>query len=449
MPGIKKAIILGAGPTGLATALLLANRNNISVSIYEVRPAPATIGGAIGIPSNGTRLLSRLNADGRIYAALAEKAPIVPKLVLHSASKGSVLGEADWTVYTERETGFGYMRVKRTDLMDVLLDAVRESDIDVHFGKKVVSIHDDEEGIPEGKITVRFDDGTEDTADILIGADGIHSAVRNLYVDPEVREEYTGIAATFSSVKTESLPPDLCPKDLAMHSVLTTQGLFAVIPCTPSGNELFWFFSRETPLPANAIATATSSATSESESEPQSGSDSRDGWEMRRRNEVSSFKTILLDTVSEVQGHWGATLRAIINATDSIQFYPVHRLPSGGRWTRGRCILLGDAAHAMPPHAGQGVSMALEDAFALSGLLARETTLEGVWDRYEAVRRPRVEAIAGKSETNRKVRNKTGRWGLWVKEMGIMVGMWVYWLLGLGSWGFGQGYIVYDIEKEI
>ncbi|KAL3487619.1 hypothetical protein BJX62DRAFT_240887 [Aspergillus germanicus] len=435
MPDIKKAIILGAGPTGLATSLLLTNRNNISVTIYELRPEPSTIGGAIGIPSNGTRLLSRLDDGWRIYSDLKERAAIVSTLLMHSASKGTVLGEADWSAYTEKETGFGYMRVKRTDLTDVLLDAVREKGIDVHFGKRVVSIHDDELGLTDGKITVRFDDGTSDTADLVIGADGIHSAVRNLHVDPGVGEAYTGIAGTFSSIKTESLPTDLRPTELAMHSVLTTQGLFAVIPCTPSGDELFWFFSRETPLP-DTSTTKT---------------DTRDGWEMRRREEVSDFKNTLLDYVSEVQGAWGATLRAIINATESIQFYPVHRLPSGGRWTRGRCILLGDAAHAMPPHAGQGVSMALEDVFALSGLLAREKekSLDEVWAAYEAVRRPRIEAITGKAESNRKVRNKTGPWGLWVKEVVIMAGMWVYWVLGLGSWGFGQGYIVYDIEKEI
>jgi 2-polyprenyl-6-methoxyphenol hydroxylase-like FAD-dependent oxidoreductase len=431
----SQAIILGAGPTGLSTALLLHNRNNISVTIYELRPSPSTIGGAIGIPSNGTRLLSRLDDEWKIYSELKERAAIVSKLIMHSASKGSILGEADWSGYTTKETGFGYMRVKRTDLTDVLLSAVREAGIDINFGKRAVSIDDDEHDIPggEGKITVRFEDGTEDTADILIGADGIHSAVRNLYVDPGVREEYTGIAATFSSVKTGSLPAELRPQGMGMHSVLTTQGLFAVIPCTSAGDELFWFFSRETPLPDTTNA------------------DTRDGWEMRRQEEVSSFKNTLLEYVSKVQGHWGAVLRAIISETESIQFYPVYRLPSGGRWTRGRCILLGDAAHAMPPHAQQGVSMALEDAFALSALLAREKekSLGDVWAAYEAVRLPRVEAITGKSETNRKVRNKTGPWGLWLKEVAIAAGMWVYWLLGLKSWGFGQGYIVYDIEKEI
>ncbi|KAL2808433.1 salicylate hydroxylase [Aspergillus granulosus] len=432
MPDIKKAIILGAGPTGLSTALLLTKRNNIAVTIYELRPALSTIGGAIGIPSNGTRLLHRLDDDGSIYSALTQRAPIVPNLILYSASQGSSLGEANWTEYSTKETGFGYMRVKRTDLTEVLFDAVRKERIDVRFGKRVVSIRDDEDiQDPDGKITVTFDDGSEDTADLLIGADGIHSAVRNLFVDPAVKQTYTGIAATFSSVKANCLPENLRLEPSAMHSVLTTQGLFAVIPCTPSGDELFWFFSRETLIPDT------------------SDSECRDGWEMRRREEVSNFKDILQEYVSEVQGQWGAVLQEIISRTDTIQFFPVYRLPSGGRWTRGRCILLGDAAHAMPPHAGQGVSMALEDAFALSGLLRKEGTLEEVWERYESVRRPRVEEITRKSEKNSDMRKRTGPWGLWMKEIGLSAGLWVYSLLGLGGWGFGQGYIVYDIEKEI
>ncbi|KAL2828381.1 hypothetical protein BJY01DRAFT_261553 [Aspergillus pseudoustus] len=438
MPDIKKAIILGAGPTGLSTALLLSQRNNIHCTIYELRPSPSTIGGAIGIPSNGTRLLSRLAEDGAIYSSLTQRAPIVPKLILHSASTGASIGEANWTEYTTAQTGYGYIRVKRTDLVDVLFEAVRKAEgVEVRFGKRVVSIRDDDDlAGSSGKVTITFGDGSTDSADLLIGADGIHSAARNLYVDPGVKQQYTEIAGTFSSVKSDRLPEALRPTALGMHSVFTTQGLFAVVPCTPSGDELFWFFSRETPIPDT----------------PDANAESRDGWEVRRHEEVSNFKEVLNEYVAEVQGHWGAVLREIIHQTEAIQFFPVYRLPSGGRWTRGRCILLGDAAHAMPPHAGQGVSMALEDAFALSGLLYKAkagATLQQVWERYEAVRRPRVEAITRKSEENREIRKKTGPWGLWFKEMGLTAGLWVYGLLGLGGWGVGQGYIVYDIEKEI
>ncbi|KAL3481238.1 hypothetical protein BJX99DRAFT_181377 [Aspergillus californicus] len=435
MPDIKKAIIIGGGPAGLAASLLLNSpeRNNIqTINIYELRPEPSTMGGAIGIPGNGLRLLDRLG----VYKSLAERASLDSNLIMHSAS-GGLIGEADWMGYVEQTIGYGYMRVKRAVLTDVLLDAVKaRSGVGIHFGKRMISIQETEE-----QITVEFDDGTVDTADLLIGCDGIHSATRSLYVDPGVKLEYTGFAGSFSSIPTSSLPKDLIPR-LGVNAVLTTEGMFAVIPCTPSGDELFWFFSGETPLP---------------ESTPES-EDTRDGWAMHKQEQVTNFKSNLLSTLAPVKGSWGSTLRSIITHTDNIQFYPVYRLPSGGRWTHGRCILLGDAAHAMSPHAGQGVSMAMEDIFALSNVLTQNKSqsqnkdkqsesFEEIWNKYDAIRRPRIEQITRQAGIHGDMRKRTGPWGLWVKECVLMAGSWVYWALGLSRWGIGQRYLVYDVEE--
>ena len=75
------------------------------------------------------------------------------------------------------------------------------------------------------------------------------------------------------------------------------------------------------------------------------------------------------------------------------QFYPIYRLLLGGMWSRGRCLLLRDAAHAMSPHVGQGVSMALEDVFLLSRLLleaaASSSSLPATSDKFDKIRRSR------------------------------------------------------------
>lgn len=94
--------------------------------------------------------------------------------------------------------------------------------------------------------------------------------------------------------------------------------------------------------------------------------------------------------------------------------------------------------------------MAMEDAFALSRVLDRQGwSLGKACEMYESVRRPRVEEIRRRSVSNSDMRKRTWPWRLWWKETVLMVVIWVYNGLGLGRWGFRQGYMLYDIEKEI
>ena len=90
---------------------------------------------------------------------------------------------------TQAQTGYGYMRVKRTDLVNMLLEKFKEgSGIRVEWGKRVVSVQEDENGV-----RVSLQDGTIDTSDLLLGCDGIRSAVRTTYVDPAAVPLYSGI----------------------------------------------------------------------------------------------------------------------------------------------------------------------------------------------------------------------------------------------------------------
>jgi len=333
------------------------------------------------------------------------------------------VGSFDYVGWAREQTGFGYLRIKRTDLQDVLLEAVEKAGIPVHFGKRVTTIDDSVD-----RVKVEFSDGWTDSADLLFGCDGIHSCVRRMFVDPMQTAEYSGLSGLMSIVPAETVSSKVMEQISGLEATFTEEGMMAMTPCTASKDELFWFFSKEVPL-------------------PDSG-DSRDGWEVHGKEEVEGFKTMLLGVLGNAQGEWANALKQVVSNTSVVKFYPTYRLPLGRAWFKGRCVLVGDAAHAMPPHAGQGVSMALEDVFLLSRLLEDRTrSLSEVFERYDAIRRPRVNGIFKLAVDNGEMRKKSGPWGLWFKELKMSLMLNVSWALGLDKKGLGQGHLSYDIEQ--
>lgn len=401
----------------MAAAVRLSQSNRVSCVVYEVRSEPTTLGGAVGIPSNGLRLLHRLG----LFESLSRRGSVASRLAVHS-SKGSDLGEIDMTLWSEEKTGFGYMRIKRADLVDILTDATQRAGIPIHYSKRIVAVEESARSV-----SVTFSDGSTDTADLLLGCDGIHSSVRRLHVDPDIVPEYSGISGIFSLLPASELSPTASAVS-GLNATLTRDGLFAVMPCTASGDSLYWFYSYDVPIPPSG--------------------DNRDGWEEHRKKEVDGFKSTLLSVLRDVQGLWGHLLRDVISQTKVVKFYPVFRLPLGGSWSKGRCLLLGDAAHAMQPHAGQGVSMALEDVFLLSRLLkAPSSSLPNIFLKFDQVRRPRVEKMYKTAARNGERRKKASPWGQWWMEWVVWIGILLYKGFNLHKWGIGQKDLVYDIEN--
>lgn len=388
--------------------------------MHELRPEPTTLGGAVGILPNGLRLFDRLG----VYDDLLACGYSGTQLTLHSLG-GRVVASRDYVGWAREKTGFGYLRIKRSDLVGVLLDAVRMEGIEVNFGSRMKSVEDvvDEDGV-----TVEFEDGTREFADLVIGCDGIHSQVRRLVVDPALEAEYSRIAGSFALVPAEVLSAASVDAMFGLHAVMTEQGMVIVNPCTPGKEEVMWGFSREVGLP---------------ESE-----DSRDGWEETRKAEVEGFKDSMLEILENTCGEWGAVVKDLVCNTSVVKFHPIYSLPLGGRWYKGRCLLLGDAAHAMSPHAGQGVSMAIEDVFLLSRLLEDSNRpLDETFARFDEIRRPRINDIYTQAASNADTRKKTGPWGLWIKETAFGVFTVVSEALGLSKLGIGQKYLVYDIDE--
>lgn len=413
---ILQVIIIGGGPAGLATALRLQQTANISCRIYELRTEPTTLGGAVGIPSNGLRLMSRLGVNDALCARGNGRSEMTVR-----AAQGSILGRRDMAGPAREKPG--YLRIKRTELIDVLLGAAKEAGISVSYDKRIVQIH---EG--ENKVTATFSDGTTDTADILLGCDGIHSSVRKLYVDPLQEPEYSGVASSFAIIPASSLSASTTALMKGMSATITQEGMFLSMPCTAAADEIMWGFSQEVALPSSG--------------------DMRDGWEVHAREEVKGFKSKLLDLLQDTRGEWGTAMKEIVNATPTVKFFPVYRLPLGGTWYRGRCLLVGDAAHAMQPHAGQGVSMATEDAFLLAKLLQDEgRTPEDVFRGFDKIRRPRVTEMYNIASRNVDLRQRSSPLGLAAKQLAIRVYLWASGVFGLGM-GSRVGDVMYDVEEN-
>lgn len=414
----RQVIIIGAGPAGLAAALRLHQQTNASCTLYELRPEPTTLGGAVGILPNGLRLLHRLG----VYEGLVSCGFGGSMMTLHSL-QGHVIGARDMVGWAREETGFGYLRVKRSDLVDVLLAAVREAQIPIHFGRRVQAIEEQED-----RVSVLFGDGVRDEADMVLGCDGIHSFVRRSVVDPGQTVAYSGMSGLATLIPAEGISPQTMEQVNGIEATLTEDGMLFVNPCTPDKNELLLFFSKEVAL-------------------PDSG-ESRDGWEAHGKEEVDGFKDMLLGLLEGARGEWESALRELIDKTSVVNFYPIYRLPTGGAWSKGRCVLIGDAAHAMSPHAGQGVSMALEDVFLLSRLLEDSSRpLTEVFEKYDTIRRPRVNEIFAMAAQNANVRKKSGSFGLWFKEIGFSMAFGLAHALGLDMRESKQKHLVYDIDQ--
>lgn len=407
----------------MAAALQLKSRNDICPVIYEVRSAPTTLGGAIMVPCNGLQLLDQLG----VYDEICHRAPKLINSTVYS-SRGTKLGEFTLGSWSAKKTGYTSMRIKRTDLQAVLLDKVRQLGIHIHFDKRIVAIEEQENGVK-----VSFSDGTEDSAQLLLGCDGIHSSVRTLYVDQQLSPEYSGIATIYSFVAVSSLgSPATVPTSAltGMTGTFTQHGIFGVMPCTVSRDTLFWLFSYEVPIPSSG--------------------DSREGWEEHSQREQEGFKVALLGILASIQTTWGAFVRDVVENTDAVKFYPIFRLPLGNRWFKGNCLLLGDAAHAMQPHVGQGVSMGLEDVFLLSRLLqaaSPEDPLSGMFEKFDRIRRPRIEKFYGYASQRVKDRKATSPWGQWMKEVLIWVVLRLIIWTSLHKMGIGERGLLYDINE--
>ena len=341
--------IVGAGIGGLSLALALRERG-LQADVFEQAPELTEIGAAIALSANAIREFARLGLAGELAAA----STIPTELIYRHWRDGSRIAahparQDDWY---EKQFGAPYFGIHRADLQKILGSAYGVEHL--HLGCRLVNIIEQADSV-----VLEFANGRTHEADLVVGADGVRSTVRR-WITGADDMVYSGTSAFRGIVPTENLPS--LPDPHAIQFWMGPDGHLLHYAIGPNGESVNFFAVVETPsiwLHDGSMA------------------------EVQDEVPVASFRG------------WHPAVTEMIRAAASPIRWGLFTVRPLLRWYRDRVVILGDAAHGMLPHHGQGANTSIEDAFALAGLLAegRPDNLEATFFRYQALRRTRTRKI--------------------------------------------------------
>lgn len=363
---MPRALIIGSGVAGPAVALFL-QRAGWDVTIFEAHEQPDDYAGLfLNVATNGLDVLETLGLRDR----LVSDGHRAPNMVMWS-STGKRLGSVPNGPAGDPERGS--VIVKRGWLHEVMRAGAADAGIDTVFGARLVRIDDSGEAV-----RAHFADGRMEEGDILVGCDGINSPTRR-HIDPDAPEPvYSGLVGLGGFARVEGLQPT--PD--TQHFVFGTRSFFGYL--VRSDGTVYWF--------ANVT-------------HPESS-----------RSQLAAVRWI--DELRELHADDPYPVPQILaNATGELGAYPIHDLVGVKRWSRGRVVAVGDAVHATSPSAGQGASLALEDAATLATHLQSDPDHTVAFDGYQRERQPRAEAIVKYARAiNSQKRVTTSRIGIAIRD---------------------------------
>jgi 2-polyprenyl-6-methoxyphenol hydroxylase-like FAD-dependent oxidoreductase len=346
---MRKALIIGGGIAGPVTAMAL-QRAGIDAVVYEAHPpTTAEAGSYLTVATNG---LDALRAVGADKAVLDAGFPTPTNVLLSTGGRrlGAVSNGGTLADGTTSHT------IKRARLFRVLQEEAIARGIRIEFGKRLVHA-----GIgPDGRVTAHFEDGTEATGDLLVGADGIHSPTRRL-IDPSAPAgRYVGLV-NFGGYTgyTGHAAPSTEPG--SWHMIFGKRAFFGYVVDPAGGTVWFANVPREQTSPAERASTTS-----------------------------EQWKAQLVELFADDNG---PAADLIANGELELAGDNTHDLPPVPTWHAGHMIVIGDAAHAPSPTSGQGASMAAEDAVVLARCLRDLPEIPRAFAAYEQLRRKRVERI--------------------------------------------------------
>lgn len=342
--GLRVAVV-GGGIGGLTLAIAL-RKSGVDVEVFEQSSELGEIGAAVALSANGTRHLHTLGVDESLTSAFEPTFLQFRRWDTGDLIWSHPVGEGGW--YRERCSA-PYYGIHRKNLQRALIETLGEDAI--RLGHRLVDVEEGSDGA-----TLLFEGGESAFAHVVVGADGIHSTLRR-------RVAGGGAEAVFS-------------RDVGFRGLMPVEKL----PSLPEPGAIqFWpgpgghmlHYAIEGGSIVNFLAVVDRAEWTES------------SWKV---------ETTVEEALAAFEG-WHPAVREMVGAVeDDPAWWALHDYAPLGRWSMGRVVLIGDAAHAMLPHQGQGANQAIEDAVALARLLSetRSDEHESAFSRYENLRMKRT-----------------------------------------------------------
>jgi len=349
-----RILIVGAGIGGLTAALALLRDGHV-VEVYEQAPRLAELGAGVQISANGARVLFALGLEPALRAVWSEPAGKEIRLW----STGETWKLFDLAAESIARYGAPYFMVHRADLHRVLFDAVRAlAPGAIRVDARCVGFEDTGNGV-----TLRLANGDCAAGDALVGADGVHSQIRNALAGDHV-PEFTGCMAWRGLVPAVKLPPHMA-RNVGTNWV------------GPGGHVVNYLLRRGEIF--NFVGVVE-----------------RD-W----RVESWTGKGTREECAADFAG-WHDDIHAIIRNIDQPYKWALLGRQPLARYSHGRVTLLGDAAHPTLPMLAQGANMAIEDGLVLARCFAADADAETALARYDAARVERTAKLVRGANDNAK-----------------------------------------------
>jgi 2-polyprenyl-6-methoxyphenol hydroxylase-like FAD-dependent oxidoreductase len=351
MTGVKRVLVVGGGIGGLCTTIGL-RRAGFEVDVVEKNAAWDVYGVGIIQPGNALRALNEL---GLARDAVAVGHPIVGDAAW-TGDGATQLADNDWPPLVDGlPPGNG---ITRPRLHNILQTHTLDSGADVRTGVTFSALDESDDGIE-----LTFTDGDTRTYDLMVGADGLYSQVRETVFGADVKPKYTGQVCWRYNL----------PRIEGLDKIWIYLGATGTAGFVPLADDLMYMLTIEKPPEGTPLKLPA------------------DGIAAMYRERLEQF------------GGPVAEYRELIVDDEAVVYRPVENVLAPPPWHRGRVVLIGDAAHGTSPHCGQGAAQAIEDGIVLTQELGRDQPLAGALDAYMERRYERCKTVVEGSEA-------IGRW---------------------------------------